>query len=72
MIVDDVPRNFLESLCKNFLVRGDDFISLPKHLEASEHRHDELREDIFEVSNTKFHDTLLLELKKRRQSGSKF
>ena len=64
-VVDDVVCNILEALHNVLLITEDNFQSLPKCLEASEHRFKILVEVGFEVANVKFRDALMLELVNR-------
>ena len=54
VVVDDAVGSLVESLHNVLLIRGDDFDSLPKYLEASEHRHAALDGDGFEVASQSF------------------
>ena len=65
MIVDDVLGSLIESLFNVMLIRCDDFKSLPKHLEASEHRHDVLDHVVFEIASPKLRDSHMEELANR-------
>ena len=51
----------MELMCNALLMRGDDLPSLPKCLEASEHRYGVLEESGFSVTNPKFRDALMRE-----------
>jgi len=39
VVVEDVIGSMVESACSMMIIRGDEHESLPKHLEATEHRH---------------------------------
>ena len=69
--MDDVVGNLLETMYDAMLIRGDDYPSLPKYLEASAHRNDVLEEAGFGVANPKFRDAFMRELMDRRQGTSK-
>ena len=61
-VVDDAVGSLVESLHNVLLIRGDDFDSLPKYLEASEYRHAALDGDGFEAASPKFCDACMEEL----------
>ena len=71
VIVGDAVGNLIESLYNVMLIRGDDFKSLPKCLEASEHRHSALVGAGFDIVNPKFRDSYMEELVNRGQDLSK-
>ena len=48
VVVDDALCKMLESLNNAYLIRGNDYITLPKHLEASHHRFKVLKEAGFD------------------------
>ena len=62
IVVDNVVGNALESMHNTLLIQGDDYQSLPKHIEALKHRHEALEDTGFEVSSTKFRDAYTEEL----------
>lgn len=70
-VVDDVIGNLIEAMRNALLVRGDDFSSLPKCLEALEHRHKILTQTGFDVASEKLRDNFMSELENRRQEESK-
>ena len=67
MVVEDVVGNMLESLCNVFLIRGDDYSTLPKYHEAAQHRFEVLEEAGFDMTSPKFRDDCMNELKDRGQ-----
>ena len=69
VVVDDVVGNLLESLFNAVWIRGDDFPSLPKYIEALDHRYSVLEEVGFNVTNKRFRDILMNELLDRRQQN---
>ena len=71
VIVDDVLGSLIESLFNVLMIRGDDFKSLPKNLEASEHRHDVLDDAGFAIASPKFRDSHMEELVNRGQELTK-
>ena len=68
---EDIVGKFLELLYSALLVRGNDFSSLLKYIEASEHRYCILEEARFGVANPKFRDAQMKELEDYRQYTSK-
>ena len=71
VVVDDVVGSLIESLHNALLIRGDDFNSLPKYLEVSEHRYAVLDGAGFEIANAKFRDSYMEEQINRGQDLSK-
>lgn len=49
IIVDDVSGNMIDTLCNLALIRGEEFDSLHKNLEDSEHRFLLLKQNLFEL-----------------------
>ena len=66
VVVDDVVGNLLESLFNAIWIRIYDFLSLPKYMEASDHRYSVLEEVGFNITNKRFRDTLITKLLIRR------
>ena len=69
IVVDDVVENLLESLFNAVRIREDDFTSLPKYMEALDHRYLVLEEVGFNITNKRFRDILMNELLDRGQQN---
>ena len=54
VVVDNVVNNLLEAMCNSLLIHGDNFPSLLKCLDASEHQCKVLKEAGFDVANSRF------------------
>ena len=61
-VVDDAVGNLIESLCNALLIQGNNFKLLPKHLEASKHRHNALDRARFKIANVKLYGLYTKEL----------
>lgn len=57
-------------MIKMLLIRGDDYVSIPKCLEASELHYIALSEADFDIANNRFRDACILEVYNRGQSSS--
>ena len=59
---DDAAGNLLELMLNIIVIRGDDYASLPKHLEDSENRSRFLNESCFDMSSSRLRDSCMLEI----------
>ena len=65
VVVDDVVGSTLEALFNFLLNRGEDHESLPKHMEASDHRFEVLKTRGFTFDIPESRDNYLVELRSR-------
>lgn len=65
VVVDDIIGNLVESLYGIILMRGDDYTSFSKYLEALIHKYQVLSEAHFNIAILELRDTYLLELDNR-------
>ena len=70
VVVDDVLGTILEALCNFLLNHGDDHDSLPKYLEASDHKFEVLQSTGFSFTTSEIRDNYLVGLRNRRQENS--
>ena len=70
VIREDVIGNLIEAICIMFFIRGDDYSGLPKSLEASNHVHAVLLEELFDITNDRLLDAYVDKLINRGQEKS--
>ena len=68
--MEDVIGNLVETLCSMFFILDEDYSGLPKYLEASNHIHAVLLEELFDITNERLRDGYVDELSDRGQENS--
>ena len=70
IIVEDVLGNMLEALYNFVLIQGEEYDSLAKYLEVSNHQFTLLKQTGFKMATESLRDKYMKELMKRRQEKS--
>ena len=70
VVVNDVLNNVLEAMHNFMLVKGDEYLSLPKYLEAAKQRFDVLKESDFDMASEGLRDVYMAEMKSRGNIAS--
>ena len=65
VVANDVIGNLMESLYNYMLIKGDDYQTLPKYLEATEHRYEVLKETGFSLASESLRDAYMEEEQRR-------
>ena len=70
VVVEDVVGSVLEALCNFLLNHREDHESLPKYIEASDHKFEVLKAAGFTFATPKIRDSYMMELRNRKQENS--
>lgn len=70
VVVEDIISSMLEGLCNFMLVKWEDYATLPKYLEASEHKYQVLKETGFELALGMIRNSYIEELSSRGETES--
>jgi len=70
VVVEDMLGSMLESMYSMMMIRGDEYETLPKYLEATEHRFQVAKECNLDMTNEGLRDAFMNELHGRGQDKS--